>query len=276
MHHRLPPDICGPTTTAGRPEYFTQENVDRYLARPRSTESTSSASPSTSTASPGARVWRTRYWGPGDGRPRRLLRVRRTTPLRLGIECDFVPAARTGSQLLGARLRLRRRLRPFLGDGRRRRRRYDVWEPIGTPDALGSLSSTGRPSSPARACSTSSPIRTWSRSGAPTGPRPSAIRASTTSRSSRRSPSRDRRRGLDRGLRKPVGEIYRRAPCRDVRRGGRRVRPVLRRHAPTRWATLRPARSRCFGSSVWSGSASSEGRASPGAAPRAGEREASS
>ncbi len=48
----------------------------------------------------------------------------RSTSLRLGVECDFVPGAeeRTAGDARGARLRLRRRLGPLHRRGRRRRR----------------------------------------------------------------------------------------------------------------------------------------------------------
>ena len=89
---------------------------------PRRPGSPSSASPSTSTASRQAlELWRHPFW---EEQARDDLDAYcefvRGTPLRLGIECDFVPGAedRTAIAARGARLRLRGRLGPL----RRRRR----------------------------------------------------------------------------------------------------------------------------------------------------------
>ena len=57
-----------------------------------------------------------------------------------------------------------------------------------TPTRSGAATSRRSPSAPARASSTSSPTRTWSRSGAAPGRCPTATRATTTSPPSRRSP----------------------------------------------------------------------------------------
>ena len=168
----------------------------------------------------------------------------RATPLRLGIECDFVPGAedRTATPARGPRLRLRRRLGPLRRRRRRRRPRAAATSgrSDGDPDEVWRRYFEALAEWPARASSTSSPTPTWSRSGASDRPLPErdprhyyepaveaiaesgiAVEVSTA------------------GLRKPVGELYPSPRVRrDVRRGRRRLRPLLRR-PPARAGRLR-------------------------------------
>jgi len=134
-HLHLRPDDTG---EAG--EYFTEENVDHYLAAAeehgidelgvsehvyRFTES--------------LEIWRHPYWeGQAIDDIDAYCEFVRSTSLRLGIECDFVP----GSEERIANL-LQRDFdyvvgsTHFLGEqGAVDDRRFDVWENIGDPDAL--------------------------------------------------------------------------------------------------------------------------------------------
>ena len=124
--------------------------------------------------------------------------------LKVGIEADYVAGAeeRIRDAAGVASVRLRDRLRPLR---RRLRRSTRIAGTSGrpratTPIASGLATSSSSPRPPVRASSTPWPIPTWSRSGARAGPGPSAIRATTTSPPSRRSPrpgspSRSRPRG---------------------------------------------------------------------------------
>ena len=87
-----------------------------------------------------------------------------STPLRLGIETDFVPGAedRTASLLDARELRLRARLRPLRRRSRRRPRRLRRLGAERRPGRrLAPLLRDGRPRRRGRVSSTSSPTLTW-------------------------------------------------------------------------------------------------------------------
>ena len=209
-HLHLRPDEDG--TTAER--YFTAENVDRYLAAADEAGIEElGVSEHVHRFTQALELWRHPFWREQavDDLDAYCEFVRGTA-LRLGIECDFVPGAedRTADAARGARLRLRRRLGPLHRRGDAvDHEGFDVWEGNGDPDGSGAATSRRSPSAPARACSTSSPTPTWSRSGAAPG----------------RCPTRDPRAYYEpaveaiaetgiavevstAGLRKPVGELY--------------------------------------------------------------------
>ena len=228
--------ICGPTRSARQSDYFTEENVDRYLAAAEEHGIDElGVSEHVYRFTQALEIWHTPLLGgPGARRPGRLLRVRpQRTPLRLGIECDFVPGSedrianlleRDFDYVIGSV--------HFLGDdGAMDDQRYDVWETIGDPDELWST------------------YFRWQAELARSGlfdivSHPDLVKMWG---SDRPAPKRDPRFHYEplveaigesgiavevstAGLRKPVGEIY---PARgvrgDVRRGGRRVRPLLGR-----------------------------------------------
>ena len=236
-HLHLRPDDAGTTVE----EYHTAENVDRYLAAAAAAGIEElGVSEHVYRFRQALDLWRHPLWVENavddiDA----YCEFVRTTPLRLGIECDFIPGAeeRTEALLARPRVRLRRRLRPLRRRGRRggrprrlgrlggeRRRRRD----------LAALLRGARRVRPLAASSTSSPTRTWSRSGDGPGRCPSATSGPSTSRRSRPiARERDRGRDLDRwaaqaGRRALPGARLRRA----VRRGGRPVRALLRRPPP--------------------------------------------
>ena len=190
VHLRADDDDRPPERSA-----FTAENVERYLAAAAGGgDRRSWAAPSTSTGSAAAlEIWRHPFW---EEQARDDLDAYcefvRTTPLRLGLEVDFVPGAEDRSRnLLDApRLRLRGRLGPLrgrsgggprglrhLGAGRRPRRGLaPLLRDAGRGGALRPVRHPGPP-------------RPGEDVGARPGPIRSAIRASTTSRPWRRSPS---------------------------------------------------------------------------------------
>ena len=161
----------------------------------------------------------------------------RTTPLRLGIEADFIRGAedRTAELLAAHDFDYVLGSVHFLGEvGAVDDSRYDVWERIGDPDELWRL------------------YFEWIAEAARSGlfdilSHPDLVKMWGENRPL---PERDPRyyyepavEAIDEsgiavevstaGLRKPVGEIYpARALRRDVRRGGGRVRPLLRRPRP--------------------------------------------
>ena len=227
-----------PTTTTGRRARTSPPtNVDRYLAaaeeagieRARRAPSTSTASSRRSTS--GDHPFWERERHATTSTPTASSSA--TTPLRLGIECDFVPGAR-GPDRQPARGRDFDYVLGsvhFVGDRAVDHEGWDVWERGGDPDEVWRRYFEALAEAPAAASSTSSPTPTWSRSGARARPLPErdprfyyepaveaiaeagvAVEVSTA------------------GLRKPVGELYP-APAlrRDVRRGGRGLRPLLRR-----------------------------------------------
>ena len=134
-HLHLRPDEIG---TAG--EYFTEENVDRYLAAAEEHGIDElGVSEHVYRFEQALEVWTHPYW---EGQARDDLDAYcefvRTTPLRLGIECDFVP----GSEDRIANL-LERDFDYVIGsvhylgaDGALDDQRYDVWETITDADEL--------------------------------------------------------------------------------------------------------------------------------------------
>ena len=260
-HLHLRPDEDG--TTADR--YFT-DRERRSLPRGGrgGRASPSSASPSTSTASPSRSSSGTTR--SGANRPRTTSTPTASSSaaptLRLGIEMDFVPGAedRTANLLEARDFDYVVGSVHFIGDEAVDHEGFDIWEDAATRTGSGRVTSRRSPPPPARASSTSSPIPTWSRSGGGGGRRPSATRAPTTSRRSRRSP-----RPGSRSRSRPPGCASRSASSipspglrRDVRRSRRRLRPLLRRPpARARRLRLRRARSSSSTGSGWGRSASS-------------------
>ena len=134
-HLHLRPDDTGEAA-----DYFTEENVDRYLtaAEEHGIEELG-VSEHVYRFSQALQIWDHPYWEDSarDDLDAYIDFVRQT-PLRLGIECDFVP----GSEDRIAKL-LERDFDyvvgsiHFLGEqGAVDDRRYDVWEAIGDPDEL--------------------------------------------------------------------------------------------------------------------------------------------
>ena len=209
-HLHLRPDE--PDTTA-RALLHGRERRPLPAPRPRRPGSPSWASPSTSTASPR----RSSSGATRSGRSRRATTSTPTAsssaapPLRLGIECDYVPGAedRTATLLEARDFDYVVGSVHFVGDAAVDHRAGTSGRAAATPTRSGAATSRRSPSARAPASSTSSPTPTWSRSGAAPGRCPSATRASSTSPRSRRSP----RAAIavevsTAGLRKPVGEIY--------------------------------------------------------------------
>jgi histidinol-phosphatase (PHP family) len=134
-HLHLRPDEVGTAE-----EYFTAENVDRYLAAAEEHRIDElGVSEHVYRFTQSLEVWDHPYW---KGQARDDLDAYcefvRTTPLRLGIECDFVP----GSEDRIANL-LERDFDYVIGsvhylgeDGALDDQRYDVWERISDPDEL--------------------------------------------------------------------------------------------------------------------------------------------
>jgi histidinol-phosphatase (PHP family) len=134
-HLHLRPDDTG---EAG--SHFTEENVDRYLAAAEEHGIDElGVSEHVYRFTQALEIWRHPYW---EGQARDDLddyvEFVRSTPLRLGIECDFVPGGedrianlleRDFDYVIGSI--------HFLGEsGALDDRRYDVWESIGDPDEL--------------------------------------------------------------------------------------------------------------------------------------------
>jgi histidinol-phosphatase (PHP family) len=129
-----------PDETGAAEDYFTEENVDRYLAAAEEHGiSELGVSEHVYRFTQALEVWSHPYW---EGQARddldRYCDFVRRTPLRLGIECDFVP----GSEDRIASL-LERDFDYVVGsvhylgeDGAMDDQRYDVWERIGDPDVL--------------------------------------------------------------------------------------------------------------------------------------------
>jgi histidinol-phosphatase (PHP family) len=134
-HLHLRPDEVGAAE-----EYFSEENVDRYLAAAEEHGIDElGASEHVYRFAQALEIWRHPYW------ERQAIddldaycEFVRTTPLRLGIECDFVPGSedrienlldRSFDYVVGSV--------HFLGErGAVDDRRYDVWEKISDPDDL--------------------------------------------------------------------------------------------------------------------------------------------
>ena len=134
-HLHLRPDDTGEAA-----DYFTEENVERYLAAAEEHGIDElGVSEHVYRFSQALEVWRHPYWQ-GSARDDLDVYVEfvRQTPLRLGIECDFVPGSedrianlleRDFDYVIGSI--------HFLGDqGAVDDRRYDIWESIGDPDEL--------------------------------------------------------------------------------------------------------------------------------------------
>jgi histidinol-phosphatase (PHP family) len=134
-HLHLRPDDTG---EAGR--YFSEENVDRYLAAAEEHAIDElGVSEHVYRFTQSLEIWRHPYWeGQATDDLDAYCEFVRTTPLRLGIECDFVP---------GSEDRLARLLERdfdyvvgsihFLGEqGAVDDRRYDIWDEIGNADEL--------------------------------------------------------------------------------------------------------------------------------------------
>jgi histidinol-phosphatase (PHP family) len=134
-HLHLRPDDTG---EAGR--YFSEENVDRYLAAAEEHAIDElGVSEHVYRFTQSLEIWRHPYWeGQATDDLDAYCEFVRTTPLRLGIECDFVP---------GSEDRLARLLERdfdyvvgsihFLGEqGAVDDRRYDIWDEIGDADEL--------------------------------------------------------------------------------------------------------------------------------------------
>jgi histidinol-phosphatase (PHP family) len=134
-HLHLRPDDIGEAD-----RYFTEENVDRYLAAAEEHGIDElGVSEHVYRFAQALEIWRHPYW---EGQARDDLDAYcefvRTTPLRLGIECDFLPGSedriatlleRDFDYVVGSV--------HFLGDqGAVDDRRYDIWDAIGDADAL--------------------------------------------------------------------------------------------------------------------------------------------
>jgi histidinol-phosphatase (PHP family) len=134
-HLHLRPDDTG---EAGR--YFSEENVDRYLAAAEEHAIDElGVSEHVYRFTQSLEIWRHPYWeGQAIDDLDAYCEFVRTTPLRLGIECDFVP----GSEDRLARLLARDfdyvvGSIHFLGEqGAVDDRRYDIWDEIGDADEL--------------------------------------------------------------------------------------------------------------------------------------------
>ena len=184
---------CAPTRTTRRRSASSPPRTSTATWPRRARRGSESwASPSTSTASP-------RRSSSGATRSGRqsarddldaYCEFVRGTPLRLGLECDFVPGAedRTASLLEARDFDYVVGSVHFLGERAVDHDGWDVWEGGRRPRGdLAPLLRTRSPSAPAPASSTSSPTPTWSRSGAAPGRCPSATPASSMSPRSRRS-----------------------------------------------------------------------------------------
>ena len=219
---------------------FTAENVERYLAAAEDAGiGELGCSEHVYRFTEALEIWRHPFW---EQQARDDLDAYcefvRTTPLRLGLEVDFVPGAedRIANLLDGRDFDYVVGSVHFVGDRAVDHDGYDIWELDGDPDAVWrryfeALAETAR-------CGLfdilAHPdlVKLWGRAR----PRPErdprfyyepaveaisesgiAVEVSTA------------------GLRRPVEEMYPGAgPGRHVRRGGRRVQPLLRRARPGR------------------------------------------
>ena len=186
---------CAPTRTTRPPErYFTGENVDRYLAAAEAAGIEElGVSEHVYRFTPGARPLAPPVLGgAGARRPRRLLRVRRARRrCGSGSSATSSPAPRTAPRRCSRRATSTTSSARSTSSATRAvdHEGWDVWERERRPRrGLAPLLRGARRVRPLAASSTSSPTPTWSRSGAAPGRCPSATRASTTSRRSRRSP----------------------------------------------------------------------------------------
>jgi histidinol-phosphatase (PHP family) len=134
-HLHLRPDDTG---EAG--EYFTEENVDRYLAAAEEHGIEElGVSEHVYRFTQALQVWSHPYWErQANDDLDEYCEFVRTTPLRLGIECDFVPGSEDRiANLLGRDFDYVVGSIHFLGQrGAVDDRRYDIWEAIGDPDEL--------------------------------------------------------------------------------------------------------------------------------------------
>jgi histidinol-phosphatase (PHP family) len=134
-HLHLRPDEAG---EAG--EYFTEENVDRYLAAAEEHGIDElGVSEHVYRFAQALEIWRHPYWeGQAADDLDAYCEFVRTTPLRLGIECDFVPGSEDRiANLLERGFDYVVGSVHFLGErGAVDDRRYDVWEKISDPDEL--------------------------------------------------------------------------------------------------------------------------------------------
>ena len=134
-HLHLRPDDTGEAD-----RYFTAENVDRYLAAAEEHGIDElGVSEHVYRFAQALEIWRHPYWeGQATDDLDAYCEFVRTTPLRLGIECDFLPDSedriatlleRDFDYVVGSV--------HFLGDqGAVDDRRYDIWDAIGDADAL--------------------------------------------------------------------------------------------------------------------------------------------
>ena len=259
-------------------DYFTAANVERYLAAAEEAGIEElGVSEHVYRFQQALDVWDHPFWGENARDDLDAYRdFVRTTPLRLGMEMDYVPGAR--------------------GPDRQPARRRGTSTTSSAPSTSSAIErSTTRDGTPGRAaairmpsgaaisrrsrrlraadCSTSSPTPTWSRSGGGPARCRSATRASTTSRRSRpsarpESPSRCRPRGCE----SPWASSTRRPPSR--RCASTRVRPSASprtRTRPRTSATGTTRRSRRWTSGACARSPSSRG-ASAGSSRSAAAR----
>jgi histidinol-phosphatase (PHP family) len=134
-HLHLRPDDTGEAE-----RYFTAENVDRYLAAAEEHGIDElGVSEHVYRFTQALEIWRHPYW---EDQARDDLdeycEFVRQTPLRLGIECDFVPGSEDRiANLLERDFDYVVGSVHFLGEvGALDDRRYDIWETISDPDAL--------------------------------------------------------------------------------------------------------------------------------------------
>jgi histidinol-phosphatase (PHP family) len=134
-HLHLRPDDTGEAA-----RYFTEENVNGYLAAAEEHGIAElGVSEHVYRFTQALEIWRHPYWkDQARDDLDRYCEFVRSTPLRLGIECDFVQGAEDRiASLLERDFDYVVGSVHFLGeDGALDDRRYDVWETIGDPDAL--------------------------------------------------------------------------------------------------------------------------------------------
>jgi histidinol-phosphatase (PHP family) len=134
-HLHLRPDDTGQAN-----DYFSEQNVDRYLAAAEEHDIDElGVSEHVYRFTQALEIWDHPYWESSalDDLDAYVEFVR-STPLRLGIECDFVPGAEDRiANLLERDFDYVVGSIHFLGEqGAVDDRRYDVWEAIGDPDEL--------------------------------------------------------------------------------------------------------------------------------------------